>query len=176
MGLANPATSYATEPAATADSSANLYAPSPEWLAAIRRSPGRHSVRIHLERNRYEVKHARFDSMGVWFEQDDQFSSGRWSGGEKLKPQPLTPPVPWSQIERIDASRSGIARGATLGALGLAVAILAWPPAHAGEDWAAFYALISLPVGALAGGIVAAVRPNWIRVWNSPYPAGHASR
>jgi hypothetical protein len=128
MGLTRPAMSDPAEPPSTADSSTSHYAPSSEWLEAIRRTAGRKPMRIHLERHEYEIEHARFDSMGVWFGPNDQSTSAHWSGGEKIKLQPLTPPVPWSKIERIDASRSGIARGATIGALGLAVAILA--PGH----------------------------------------------
>jgi len=55
MGLTRPAMSDPAEPPSTADSSTSHYAPSAEWLEAIRRSAGRKPVRIHLERHKYEI-------------------------------------------------------------------------------------------------------------------------
>ena len=59
MGLTRPAVSDPAEPPSTADSSTSHYAPSAEWPEAIRRSAGRKPVRIHLERHKYEIEHAR---------------------------------------------------------------------------------------------------------------------
>lgn len=157
-----------------------LAAPSPsisqDIQERVRHEVGKRAVRLGVEQGVYELEGIRLDDAGVSFAPETQQPLGRWSGGEKQSPPPLTSPVSWDRIHTIDAKHNGATRGALVGAVVLPLTVLVWPHGNYSDDWTTAYALVAIPAGALTGALVGAMIPDWVRVWPRNEALGEPAR
>ena len=139
--------------------------PSAAELDLVRQRVGTHTVRAQVGALAYDFRGARFDSIGMYF--DPRRSSDA---------TPLSSPVAWDRIQRIDVLKPCGTRGAVIGgAIGsaLCVSLLMLIAATNDDPGPGALGILALPpIGIGAGGLVGLMiqrkEPAWDRA--TPLP------
>jgi len=158
LTLAVPAASPATDGS-----------PTPAEIAALRDRVDHHVARVRLGRDLYDIRGARFDSVGVAFDSHRLRPRSAVAYYEQRPPRPSSP-IAWDRIDRITVRKPCGLRGAIAGGvMGTAVltGVAVWWNVSNVEPGPAFFVFAFPPVGATIGGAIGALtwrsEPGWQR-------------
>ena len=147
--------------------------PSPAEIATLSERVDHHVARIHLGRDAWDIRGARFEPGGVTFSPGDlQGVAAGDNGGRDddfTQPAPLASPVGWDRIDRIEVRKPCGTGGALVGAVvGAAFYTAIIGLAGVGGAEVGFGAVVLLPLvplGAVIGSAIGASVQRSESVW-----------
>jgi len=153
-------------------------------LDVLRDDIGRSRLTLWIGQDRYEIRHARLEPVGVAFDPGDPRAlPSRPAGGgywEERRPSLLPSPIGWDRIDRVETMKPCALRGAIVGGLvgaAACAALFAWAAESNEEMGTGALALFALPpVGVVLGGGVGALMHHSKRIWHRVPSAPGAAR
>jgi len=155
-------------------------------LGVLRDNIGRHAIRLRVGEDRYEIRDARLEPSGIAFDAGrlrtlpSSASAGIRDRGSQVPP--VSSPIAWDRINRIEVRVPSALRGATWGMILLPVALWLWAGTGVhtggGSDLVSLggAVLVGVPMGALVGAGAGALVHHSKLEWDRSASAHPAPR